>query len=297
MAIGSRRTTPTAPVAAAVVSEPIVAPTNTPCSKSRLWNTSGATRGAAAAEHDRGQRNALRVLPAVGHRRALARRDREARVRVGGLAGAVPGLALPVDEVRRWRALVLALPPRDTARGHGDVREDRVVGNRRERVRVRVGAGAGDDAEEAGLGVDRPEPAVGPRPQPGDVVAHGPHPVALRLERRDEHREVRLAAGRGKRGADVVRLAAGQLELEDQHVLGEPALVARHRRRDAQREALLAEKRVAPVPRADAPDRPLLGEVDDEAPLRARGRRASGRPARSPLPRRVGRGPPGPCAS
>ena len=44
MAIGSRRTTPTAPVAAAVVSEPIVAPTKTPCSKSRLWKTSGTTR-------------------------------------------------------------------------------------------------------------------------------------------------------------------------------------------------------------------------------------------------------------
>src|SRR3954447_20497081 len=44
MAMGSRRTTPTAPVAAAVVSEPMVAPTNTPCAQSRLWKTSGATR-------------------------------------------------------------------------------------------------------------------------------------------------------------------------------------------------------------------------------------------------------------
>ena len=31
MAMGSRRVTPTAPVLAAVVSEAIVAPTNTPC--------------------------------------------------------------------------------------------------------------------------------------------------------------------------------------------------------------------------------------------------------------------------
>ena len=44
MAIGSRRTTPTAPVAAAVVSEPMVAPTKTPWSQSRLWKTRGATR-------------------------------------------------------------------------------------------------------------------------------------------------------------------------------------------------------------------------------------------------------------
>ena len=42
MAMGSRRTTPTAPVAAAVVSEAMMEPTNTPWSQSRDWYTSGA---------------------------------------------------------------------------------------------------------------------------------------------------------------------------------------------------------------------------------------------------------------
>src|SRR5271167_378225 len=41
MAIGSRRTTPTAPVAAAVVSDAMVAPRNTPCCQLRDWYTSG----------------------------------------------------------------------------------------------------------------------------------------------------------------------------------------------------------------------------------------------------------------
>src|SRR5215211_2736583 len=41
MAIGSRRTTPTLPVAAAVVSEPIVAPRYTPCVQLKDWSTSG----------------------------------------------------------------------------------------------------------------------------------------------------------------------------------------------------------------------------------------------------------------
>src|SRR5580693_6348870 len=41
MAIGSRRTTPTAPAAAAVVSEPIVAPMKTPCVQSEDSSTSG----------------------------------------------------------------------------------------------------------------------------------------------------------------------------------------------------------------------------------------------------------------
>src|SRR5215470_5975998 len=44
IAIGSRRTMPTFPVAAAVVSLAIVAPTNTPCCQSNDSYTSGATR-------------------------------------------------------------------------------------------------------------------------------------------------------------------------------------------------------------------------------------------------------------
>src|SRR3989338_2457798 len=44
IAIGSRRVTPTCPVAAAVVSEAIDAPTKTTCGQSKDWYTSGATR-------------------------------------------------------------------------------------------------------------------------------------------------------------------------------------------------------------------------------------------------------------
>src|ERR1700680_628002 len=44
MAMGSRRVTPTAPVAAAVVSDAIVAPTYTPCCQLNDSYTSGATR-------------------------------------------------------------------------------------------------------------------------------------------------------------------------------------------------------------------------------------------------------------
>src|SRR5262245_24751721 len=41
MAMGSRRTTPTFPVAAAVVSDPSVAPRNTPCGQLNAWSTRG----------------------------------------------------------------------------------------------------------------------------------------------------------------------------------------------------------------------------------------------------------------
>src|SRR6476659_1268673 len=44
MAIGSRRKTPTLPVAAAVVSDDNVAPRNVPCCQLRDWYTSGTRR-------------------------------------------------------------------------------------------------------------------------------------------------------------------------------------------------------------------------------------------------------------
>src|SRR3954447_19965388 len=43
IAIGSKRSFPTSPAAAAVVSEDITAPVKTPCSQSRLSKTSGTT--------------------------------------------------------------------------------------------------------------------------------------------------------------------------------------------------------------------------------------------------------------
>ena len=43
MAKGSRRRFPTAPVAAAVVSDAMIEPRNTPCSQSKDWSTSGTT--------------------------------------------------------------------------------------------------------------------------------------------------------------------------------------------------------------------------------------------------------------
>ena len=53
-------------------------------------------------------------------------------------------------------------------------------------------------------------------------------------------------------------------------MLGQPALVAGHHAGDAQGVALLAEQRVAAVPGAVGPDRPLLGELDDVLGVAAR---------------------------
>ncbi len=83
--------------------------------------------------------------------------------------------------------------------------------------------------------------------------------------RRHQHREIGLAASGRESAGDVVRAAFGALHAHDQHVLGEPAFVARLPARDAQRVALLAEQRVAAVAGADALDRELFREVHDEA--------------------------------
>ncbi len=169
---------------------------------------------------------------------------------------------MPRQSVRRGRLVGRhALPPHVAVGRQSGVGEDAVLLERHHRVRVRVHPRAGSDAEEARLGVDRVEPAVVAELHPADVVADG-----LDLPARDrghEHRQVRLAACGRKRGGEVLRHALRRRQLEDQHVLGEPAVVTSHHRRDAEGEALLAEQRVAAVAGAVRPDLAGVGEVDD----------------------------------
>ena len=75
IAIGSRRSLPTSPAAAAVVSEDMTEPRNTPCSQPRASCTSGTT-----VERRPPNRNASigtpgGVLPLGRHRRALGARE------------------------------------------------------------------------------------------------------------------------------------------------------------------------------------------------------------------------------
>ena len=127
---------------------------------------------------------------------------------------------------------------------------------------------AGHDAEVAGFGVDRAQLAVRVEMHPRDVVAERPDLPALLACGRDQHREIRLAAGGRERAGEIVNVAGRALHADDQHVLREPTFRARLVARDAQRVTLLAEQRVTAVARAVAHDRELLGEVHDEAALR-----------------------------
>ena len=224
----------------------------------------------------------------------------------GSSTSGVHSLPLPVDRVLR-RLAGHPLPPDVAVVGLGAVGEDRVALDRVHRVRVGLVAGVRRDAEEAGLGVDGVEAAVVAELHPGDVVADRLHLPAR--QGRDQHRQVGLAAGRREGAGDVLDLALGRGQLEDQHVLGHPALVARHRRGDPQREALLAEQRVAAVAGAVGPDLARLGVVDDvlvvgvAGPRNVLGRprpaasRPSARRGRTRRRRRAPRAPPSPSGS
>ena len=180
--------------------------------------------------------------------------------------GRRPRPALPVDGLGR-RRVVVPFPPRRAVGPQRDVGVDRVAANHLERRGVGLVARARRDAEEPGLRVHGPQPAVRPGAQPRDVVADGPDLPARHGCRRHQHRQVGLAA-RGRKGAGhVVHAAVGRLQAENQHVLGEPAFLARHPAGQAQRQALLAQQGIAAVAGPDRPDRVLFGEVHDEPPL------------------------------
>ncbi len=123
--------------------------------------------------------------------------------------------------------------------------------------------GARRNAEITGLGVDRVELAVLVGLDPGDVLAYGLHLPAFEAFGRNQHGKVGLAAGAGKGGRDIVLLPLRIGDTQDQHVLGQPPLVARHDRRNAQRQAFFAQQRIAAVARAVGPDLARLGKVDD----------------------------------
>ena len=103
MAKGSRRRLPTAPAAAAVVSDAMIEPRNTPCSQSKDWSTSGTTDARRPPKRIAEIGHARGVLPLRGDRRVLGGRGGETGVRVGGRGALLgrPVLTPPVGAVGR----------------------------------------------------------------------------------------------------------------------------------------------------------------------------------------------------
>lgn len=175
-----------------------------------------------------------------------------------------PSVSPPV-EAFGGRLVGHALPPHAAVRGERHVGENGVLAQGRHGVRVGFVAGSWSDAKEAGLGVDGVEASIGVRLDPGDVVAHGPDfpPLPRVVLGRNEHGEVGLAAGAGKGCGHVGLSSLGIFDAENEHVLRQPAFVARHGRGDAERKALFPKEGVAAVAASEAPDLARLREVND----------------------------------
>ena len=202
---------------------------------------------AAPAEQDRRNRDARGIVPFGSDDRALGGGGGEPGIGVGcgfGRAGS-PVASLPVGQVSR-RRIGEALPPHVAVIGERDIGEDAVAAQRRDRVGVRDLAGSGCDAEESRLGIDGVEPAVAAESQPRDIVAEGLDPPAG--NGRLEHGKIGLPAGGGKGRRQVFGVAARRRDLNDEHVLCQPPLVAGHHRCHPQRVAFLTEQGVAAIP-------------------------------------------------
>ena len=158
------------------------------------------------------------------------------------------------------RVAFQALPPDVPIVGEGHVGEQGIARfHGLHGVRVGAVVGAGCHAEETELGVGGVEAAVLTEAQPGDIVAHDLGFPAINGGL--QHGEVGLAAGRGERGGHVVGLAFGGGELQDEHVLRQPAFIVGHYRGDTQGIALLCQDSVAAVAGTVRPNLAGFGEL------------------------------------
>ena len=88
--------------------------------------------------------------------------------------------------------------------------------DRSHRIGIRFHTSAGSHTKETGLGVDGVQPAIFSEFHPCDVVADCLHFPAG--DSRNEHRQIRLAACRGKRAGHVLHFALRVGEFQNQHV-------------------------------------------------------------------------------
>src|SRR5215471_5160494 len=112
----------------------------------------------------------------------------------GGTSGiSRPRPPLPTDQSLR-RGPVHAFPPDIAVGSHRHVRENSVVLYCRHSVWIGLAVRAGSHAEVARFRINRPEAAVWPRMQPGDVLADCPNLPSPAFHWRAEHGKIRFAA-------------------------------------------------------------------------------------------------------
>ena len=138
------------------------------------------------------------------------------------------------------RVLFHTFPPHVAVVGQCNVGENHVFVQTGHAVGIGVEVRARGDAEITGFWVDGVELAVRVRFDPGDVVTDGGDFPAVESFRGDQHREIGFAASAGECRCHMVFLALWIGHAQDQHVLGQPALVASHIGGDAQGKTFFA---------------------------------------------------------
>ncbi|CEO97961.1 hypothetical protein PBRA_006075 [Plasmodiophora brassicae] len=98
------------------------------------------------------------------------------------------------------------------------------------------------NSKESCFRIDGIQAAIWSDLHPGDVVANTLHLPAG--DTRLHHCQVRLATSGWERGGKVFLDPLGIRDADNEHVLGQPSLVASHGRRDTERKALLSKQSV-----------------------------------------------------
>ena len=175
----------------------------TPSSQLFASVTSGTVVGAAAAEDERVDRHALRDRPTWDRSTGIARPETVKRAFGCAAVRPQPGVhSLPVQSVSfAGGVLRHAFPPHVALGRERHVGEDGVGLDRLHAVGVGLQPTCpGATPKKPASGLIACSAAVLARLDPGDVVADGGDLPALERGRRDQHREIGLAAGaRGMR--------------------------------------------------------------------------------------------------
>ena len=160
----------------------------------------------------------------------------------------------------------MSLPPDGSVRLQGHVGEQGVPRQGCHRIGIGPAVGARRDAKISRLRVDGPQPPIRSRPHPRNVITHRPNLPTAEPGGWYQHGKIGLAAGAGERRRHVGLFPGRGFHPENQHVFGEPSLLAPQPGSNAKREALFPQQHVAAVTRADGNDFVILRKMADEAP-------------------------------
>ena len=137
-----------------------------------------------------------------------------------------PVLALPVNCV--CGGIAHTFPPHVAVIRECDVGENGITLQAAHAVGVGHHVGAGCHAKVARFWVDGAQTPLCIGLDPGDVITNSSDLPTLEAFWRNQHGEVRLAAGAGESGGHMVLLTLGVGDAQNQHVLRQPALCLAH---------------------------------------------------------------------